>query len=183
MESDIDVINRCINGDKNAFSILVTRYKKLVYSIVHNVLYNKDELNDVSQEVFIRVYKNLNKYNPEYKFSTWIVKITTNLCLDKNKKKKIETTVLEDYHNNIKDGKTPETECVKKEIKENIFKAIKELPDKYKLPIILFHQNNLTYEEIMKVLNEPMSIVKNRLYRGRQMLKEKLYPEKKEGLL
>lgn len=180
--NDADLIHECIKNDK-AFEYLVKKYKNLVYSVVYNVIYDKNEVFDVSQEVFIRVYKNLDKYNPEYKLSTWIVKISTNLCLDINRKKKIDSFPIDEVKFYLGDYITPEDEFLKKEQKLQIHKVIDELPEKYRIPIILYHKNNLTYEDITKVINQPMSIVKNRIYRARLLLRKKLMGRGKEEAL
>lgn len=180
---DIELIKKCINGDNDAFSEIVTRYKKLIYNVVYNMIKNRDEVNDIAQEVFIRIYKSLDRYNPEYKFSTWTVKIATNYCLDVLRKKKIDSIPIEEAIGVSSTVDTPETSYIKKEQKERINVELSKLPEKYRIPLILFHKNCLSYEEMSKVLNEPMSIIKNRLYRARQMLKEKLSSERREGML
>ena len=86
--ADIDIINRCLEGDDSAFEELVTRYKNLVFNTSYRMLGSYEEAEDASQEVFIRIYKSLRRYDPQYKFSTWVVKITTNYCLDILRKKK-----------------------------------------------------------------------------------------------
>ncbi|HHW48710.1 MAG TPA: sigma-70 family RNA polymerase sigma factor [Clostridiaceae bacterium] len=181
--SDHELVRRCLAGSQDSFAELVTRYKKLIYGVVYNMINDKEEANDVSQEAFLRIYKALARYNPEYKFSTWAVKIATNLCLDILRKKKHDSMPIEEIENASNDADTPEESYLKKERLELIRKAVSELPDKYRIPIILFHQNGLSYEEITKVLGEPMTIVKNRLYRARLMLKEKLSEERKEEIL
>lgn len=186
--SDDELVKRSLSGDHDSFSELVARYKRLIYSVVYKMLQDKEEVNDVSQEVFIRIYKALGKYNPEYKFSTWSVKIATNYCLDILRKKKPVTTPIEEIIEYATgDVDTPEESYIKRERSEAIRKAIASLPDKYRIPIILYHQNGLSYEEITKVLHQPMTIVKNRLYRARRMLKDLLLEErleeKKEGVL
>jgi len=181
--SDYELVKRCLAGSQESFEELVTRYKKLVYSVVYNMINDKEEANDVSQEVFLRIYKSLARYNPEYKFSTWAVKIATNLCLDILRKKKLDSMPIEEVETYLGDVDTPEESYLKKERMESVRKAVSQLPDKYKIPIILFHQNGLSYEEITRVLGEPMTIVKNRLYRARLMLKEKLSSGRKEEIL
>lgn len=181
--TDMEIINKCINGDQQAFSELVSRYKRLIYKVVYNIVNNENEVNDIAQEVFLKIYKSLDSYNPEYKFSTWAVKITTNYCIDVVRKRKVETVPIEDYEGASGNNDTPETQYINKERSQRVQEAISELPEKYRIPIILFHQNGLSYEELMKVLNEPMSIVKNRLYRARLILREKLLSERKEGAL
>jgi RNA polymerase sigma-70 factor (ECF subfamily) len=150
---------------------------------VYNILYDKNEVLDVSQEVFLRIYKNLDKYNPKYKFSTWAVKVSTNLCLDINRKKKLNTSSIEEIEFCLGDYETPEKEFLIKEEKINLQNIIDELPDKYRIPIILYHKNNMSYEDIKKVLGQPMSIVKNRLYRARKILKDKILKKRKEEVL
>lgn len=183
VQTDEELVSRCINGDSNAFEEIVTKYKKLVYSVVYKMIADREEVNDVSQEVFIRLYRSLEKYNPEYKMSTWIVKITSNLCLDTLRKKKQDTVSLDDAIGVSSDVDTPEETLIKNQKTLLIKKAINELPEKYKILITLFHNNGMSYEEMTKVLNEPMSIIKNRLYRARLMLKEKLDSARKEGVL
>ena len=84
------------NGEKRYFSEIITRHKNLVYSVVLRMVNNQDDANDLAQEVFIKVYKNLDKYFPDFKFSTWIVKITTNHVIDYRRKKKYETVSMEE---------------------------------------------------------------------------------------
>lgn len=181
--TDIELVNKCLSGEQEAFSEIVTRYKKLIYSVVYNMINDKQEVNDISQEVFIRIYKSLDRYNPEYKFSTWAVKIATNLCLDIFRKKKVDSVSIDEMIDVSSSVDTPETKYIKKEKSEMIKKAVADLPDKYRVPILLFHQNGLSYEEITGILNEPMTIVKNRLYRARLMLREKLEAQRKEEVL
>lgn len=181
--SDIELINQCLAGRQEAFEEIVSRYKKLIYSVVYNMISDKQEVNDISQEVFIRIYKSLDRYNPEYKFSTWAVRISTNYCLDILRKKKVESVPIDEVIGVSSGVDTPEIKFINKERTLKIRKAISELPEKYRLPIILFHQNGLSYEEMTKVLGEPMSIIKNRLYRARLLLRDKLSKDRKEEVL
>lgn len=181
--SDIELIKRILSGNQELFSELVSRYKKLIFSVVYNMIHDKQEVNDVTQEIFIRIYQALHRYNPEFKFSTWSVKIATNYCLDTLRKKKVDSLPMEDLPDIPSSVDTPESEYIKKEGRLRIKKAIEKLPEKYKIPVILFHQHGLSYEEITKVLDEPMTIVKNRLYRARLMLREELSGVKKEDVL
>lgn len=181
--SDYELVKASIDGDEQAFEELVTRYKRLIYSVVYNMINDKEEINDLAQEVFIRIYKSLGRYDPQYKFSTWAVKITTNLCLDTIRKKKIVSAPLDEVMEVSSDLDTPEDNYIKRERSMKIREAIMELPEKYRIPIVLFHQNNMSYEEICTALGEPMTIVKNRLYRARMMLRDKLMPSRKEEIL
>lgn len=181
--SDYELIKRILSGDRELFSELVTRYKKLIYSVVYNMISDTQEVNDISQEVFVRIFQSLNRYNPEYKFSTWSVKIATNYCLDVLRKKKVDSVPIDEMVEMPNNADTPEVKYIRKEQSRVIRQAIEDLPDKYRIPVILFHQNGMSYEEITKVLNEPMTIVKNRLYRARLMLRDKLSNGRKEKIL
>ena len=181
--TDYELIQKCLAGQNEYFEELVTRYKRLVFSVVYNMINDKEEVSDISQEVFLRIYKALDRYNPDYKFSTWVVRIATNLCLDIYRKKKVESMPIEEIEDFSDGMDTPESSYIQKERAERIRNAIQSLPEKYRTPIILFHQNGLSYEEITKVLGEPMTIVKNRLYRARLLLRKALMPDRKEEAL
>lgn len=172
--SDYDLIQMCINDDMNYFSELVSRYKNLVYSVILRMVNDKEEANDLAQEVFIKVYKNLHKYYPEFKFSTWIIRITTNHVIDYRRKKKQESVPIEDVEFELSSEDSPESVYISKERKNNLNELLNALPDMYKIPIVLYHKEGLSYQEISEIIQEPLSKVKNRIFRGRKMLKESI---------
>ncbi len=172
--TDFQLIKACINEDKNYFSELVTRYKNLVYSVILRMVNNSEEANDLAQEVFIKIYKNLDKYYPDFKFSTWIIRITTNHVIDYRRKKRQEIVSLDEVDYDISSEESPESTAIKNEEKKQLKEVVNELPDMYKIPIVLYHQQGLSYQEIADVTQEPLSKVKNRIFRGRKMLKESL---------
>ncbi len=178
---DIEIIRQCINGNMNEFPQLVNRYKKLIFNTAYRMLGNYEEAEDASQEAFVRIYKSLNRYDPNYKFSTWAVKITTNYCLDMLRKRKGEAFPLDEQYDLKDEGLTPEEHYIRIEQQQMVQRAIDSLPDKYKELIILFHHRGLSYSEIMNVTGEPITIIKNRLYRGRQILKETIEKYYKES--
>lgn len=136
--SDFDLVKNCLAGNQEAFSVLVTRYKKLIYSVVYNMISDKQYVTDISQEVFLRIYKSLDRYNPEFKFSTWSVKITTNYCLDVLRKKKMDYIPIEEMTDVSSNVETPETQYINKEQSLRLREAVAELPDKYKILILSF---------------------------------------------
>ena len=174
---DFELIKMSINGNNDAFSEILLRYKNLVYSIILRMINDTEEANDLAQEVFIKVYKNLDKYQPEFKFSTWLIKISTNSVIDYRRKKKYETVNIDDLDSDLSESNTPEISYIKKEEKQFIEIALNSLPDMYKIPIILFHKQGFSYQEISDIINEPLSKVKNRIFRGRKILKESLIKE------
>jgi len=175
--TDYEIIQACLNGNSEAFSELVERYKNLVYSIILRQTRDAEEANDISQEIFLKVYRNLDKYSPEYKFSTWIMRITSNYIIDTRRRKKFETVSYEEYAENggtLKTSQSPETEYLKREQTERIEKIVESLPEMYKIPVVLYHENGMSYNEIADKIGEPLSKIKNRIFRGRKMLKSLL---------
>lgn len=172
--SDYEVIQECIGGNPDRFEVLVTRYKRFIFSIVYKHFNSMDEAEDIAQEVFIKIYKSLHLYNPQYKFSTWSAKITVNLCLDILRKKKVTCTTLDDIEPYISDNQTPELEYLRKEQSAILYDAIDILPEKYRSIFRLYHEDGISYKEIADTLEMPMSIIKNRLFRARVMIKENI---------
>ena len=177
-KTDFELVKLCVAGDSCCdlcFEELVLRYKNLVYSIVTRMTNDREEANDLAQEIFVKIYKNLAKYHPEYKFSTWIMRITTNHVIDNRRKKKHETISIHEAGDGLQiEAQTlsPEDEYIRKEELARLSQTISELPDIYKVPIVLYHQQGLSYQEIANVTDEPLSKVKNRIFRARKMLKE-----------
>lgn len=178
--SDYDIVKKCVNGEEDFFEVLISRYKNLVYSVILKMISDAEEANDLAQEIFIKVYKNIDKYSPEYKFSTWIIRITTNHIIDYRRKKKYDTVPIDDVSYDLTTNDSPENEYIKKEQKKSLKRLINELPEMYKVPIVLYHQKGLSYQEIADATNESLSKVKNRIFRGRKLLKNS-FLKMKEG--
>ena len=169
--TDLELIENCLEGRQEFFEELILRYKNLVYSIILRMVKDSEDANDLAQEVFIKVYKNLASYSPEFKFSTWVMRITTNHVIDFRRKCKQETVSLDsdiacsDYLH------SPEDALIRKEESKHIQSIIEELPGMYKIPIMMYHQSGMSYQEIADKIGEPLSKVKNRIFRGRKLLK------------
>lgn len=181
---DLQLIRRCLAGEKEAFEPLITRYKRLVYSVALNALRNREEAADVAQEVFLKVWSNLWRFDPQYPFKAWIARITLNHCINLNQKKNPQVGWNDDDMERMATAEgMPETETIGKEKRDAVRQAIDKLPEMYRIPIMLYHQQNLSYEEICEVTNSPMSIVKNRIFRARKILAGSLaeYANKQTG--
>lgn len=172
--TDFELIQAVIGGEKQLFTELVSRYKNLVYSVVLRMINDREEANDLAQDVFLKLYKNLDKYYPDYKFSTWVIRITTNHVIDYRRKNREQLVSLEEIEYDAASEETPEQQLVNKERTELIKAALNDLPDMYKIPIVLYHQQGLSYQEISDIIEEPLSKVKNRIFRGRKLLKDTL---------
>ncbi|MBS4539536.1 sigma-70 family RNA polymerase sigma factor [Clostridium sp. D2Q-11] len=178
--TDSEIIDRCLKGNGEYYEILVKRYKKRIYNIAYRFTNNNEDALDITQEVFIKAYNSLDKYDPKFKFVSWILKITTNYCLDNKKKKRLDTMDINLDIENSDTAASAENVFLHKENKREITEAINRLPDKYRILIIMYHNQNLSYKEMSEVLNISMTKVKNRLYRARNILKENLESVKKE---
>lgn len=172
--SDYELVKKCLQGETELFSELVGRYKKLVYSTVYYYTKDRQDADDLSQEVFLRLYKSLGNYNPEFKFSTWTIRITKNLCVDFMRKRHIASVSIDEFESLSREEDTPERKYLHSEKSKEIRQAINELPEKYKTLILLYHQNGASYKEMADKLGQPMSIIKNRLFRARLILRERL---------
>ena len=173
--TDLELINECLATECDfSFEELVNRYKNLVYSIILRQTNNRDEAADLAQDIFLKVYKNLGRYTPEFKFSTWIMRITSNHIIDQHRKKKMDTVSYEVYTSeggSVGTSVSSEVIYLKHEQTERLQKILTGLPEQYRTPIILFHEHGLSYQDISDKINEPVSKIKNRIFRGRKMLK------------
>lgn len=170
-------------GDRRAFSELVEMYKDKMYHLGYRMLGNAQEAEDVVQETFLRVYTNLHKYDDTQKFSTWIYRIATNLCIDRLRKKKnvysLDAEMTDGDGNDFysllpSEEETPEEQLVLTETQQRIRRAIEDLPEKYKSVVILKYLHDQSLQEIADVLNMPVTTVKTRVHRGREFLRKRL---------
>lgn len=173
MDDEGLIIRKAQEGDMDAFGKLISMYKKAVFNMCLRMLGSREEADDASQEVFIKIYKGLRTYNGQNRFSTWALKVASNTCIDIIRKRKVQTVNIDDYE--LCSESSPENSYISFETKKDIEAAVKKLPEKYRIMIVYYHFMNLSYQEICDILNEPMTIVKNRLYRARLMLRDSLY--------
>ncbi len=169
--TDFEIVTLC-QEDNSYFEILVERYKKLIYSVVYKMTSDVEESKDLTQEIFIKIYKNLYKYSTDYKFSTWIIKISTNHVIDYRRKQHYTTT---EYNVQIHDELTvvsAEDQFLQKEHSSDMTIVMNKLPEDFRIPIVLYHKEGLSYQEISDVLDIPLSKVKNRIFKGRKLLKD-----------
>ncbi|ADU28457.1 RNA polymerase sigma factor SigW [Evansella cellulosilytica] len=170
-------------GNQQAFSELVELYKDKVYQIAYRMLGNVHEAQDVAQEAFLRAYVNIESYDTNRKFSTWLFRIATNLAIDRIRKKKPDfhledkvagTEDLDYYSQFATEDKLPEEKVVQYETQDWVQKEIMALPPKYRSAIILKYIEDLSLKEISNILNLPVATVKTRIHRGREALRKRL---------
>ncbi|WP_226677356.1 RNA polymerase sigma factor SigW [Rossellomorea aquimaris] len=176
-------IKQVLKGDQNAFAELVELYKDKVFQICYRMLGNRHEAEDIAQEAFIRAYINIETFNQKRKFSTWLFRIATNLCIDRIRKKKPDyfldaevagTEGLTMYSQVAADVQLPEDEVENMELQETIQTEISKLPEKYRSVIVLKYIEELPLQEISEILDLPLGTVKTRVHRGREALRKQL---------
>lgn len=180
---DKKLVKKTKAGDKQAFTELVNLYKDKIFNLSYRMLGNTHEAEDISQDTFLKVFTNIEKYDEQYKFSTWIYRIATNLCIDRIRKKKADFSLdnnwneedgMDWYSRLSNENMTPEEEVIINERDQKIQKAILELPPKYRVIMNLRYMEELSIQEISDVVNLSISTVKTRLHRGREHLRKEL---------
>tara|TARA_R110002050_G_scaffold118467_1_gene235866 strand:- start:8102 stop:8683 length:582 start_codon:yes stop_codon:yes gene_type:complete len=182
--NDLYYINLIIEGNTNAFSVLVDRYKDLVFSLALKMVKNREEAEEVSQDTFIKVFKSLRQFKGDSKFSTWIYKVTYNTCLDRlkmNKKFYNDVPIDEFTEHQVKTIDNALEAMELEERKQAIQDCMKLLPAEDAFLLTLFYFEEQSLEEIAKVVGLTTNNVKVKLFRSRKklttILKERLEPE------
>ncbi|QSW91210.1 MULTISPECIES: sigma-70 family RNA polymerase sigma factor [Flavobacterium] len=181
---DQHYIDKILQGETNAFAVLVDRYKDLIFTLSLKMMKNREEAEEVSQDTFIKVFNSLGKFKGDSKFSTWIYKISYNTCLDRLKKnKKEENNIsIDDFSSHlIKTMDNALSALEDKERKQTIQNCLNLLPREENFLLTLFYFEDQNLEEIGKIMNINANNVKIKLFRSRQklavILKKQLEPE------
>ncbi len=183
--NDAELISQVLKGNTNAFTFLVNRYQKLVVHITGRLIQRQDELEDVCQEVFLKVYQNLGKYRSECKLSTWIATIAYNTSINYLRKFKKGDTISSDelpFASNISDNNKA-IDFERTDLHQYVRIQIDLLPVQYRTVLTLFHLEEFSYQEIEQITGMPEGTVKSYLFRAKALLKEKLKFVVDEGSL
>jgi RNA polymerase sigma-70 factor (ECF subfamily) len=179
-----ELMARIAEGDESAFEILVNRHQTSVLNLIYRFIGDRTRAKDLAQEVFLRVWQSARSYEPKAKFTTWIYRITANLCLNElksSRRKKwlqflrfgdnLENTVEETL---VDDTPSPEDILLAKERSRQIANALQSLPENQRMALILKRYDDLSYQEIAKVIGCSVSAVESLLVRAKRCLQEKL---------
>lgn len=176
MENDLQsehiIIKQCIDGNREIYSILVDKYKDMVYNVAYRMLGDSETANDVAQESFISAYTGLNNFRYGSRFSTWLFSIVVNKCKDHLKGRKDNVSIDEIADLSQADGITNEERTYKNQLQRLMQNALNELPEEYREVVILKHFERLDYKEMEDILGVSVNLLKVRTYRGREMLKK-----------
>lgn len=180
---EYEIIRRALNNDQSAYKEILTKYEIGVRSVVRKMVFDTQEADDLVQEAFIKAFNSLSSFNFEFSFATWLYKIAANNCIDYLRKKRLKTYSY-DKPVSQKDGETQqefadnvaniEKQIIQSETSLQIKAAIEELPEKYRLVIVMRHQEEKSYEEISELLDLPLGTIKARIFRAREMLNKSL---------
>lgn len=175
------LLERAKAGDVNAFEQLIEGYQRKIFNIALRMVGNYDDASDLAQEVLIRIYKSIGGFKEQSSFSTWVYRITTNVCLDDIRKKKNKKVISLDEEIKLDDGEMPrqlESDdagplelAERKELKKAVSRAINSLSEEHRLVVVLRDIQGFSYEEIAKAIKCPEGTVKSRINRARQALK------------
>jgi RNA polymerase sigma-70 factor, ECF subfamily len=191
-DPDAALMLRVKQGDTVAFTKLVEKYKQPVMNLACRTLRDATEAEDLAQVVFVQVYKSAHRYKTSAKFSTWLFTIARNLCLNEiRRRSRHPAESLDAPHPDLEDQPLRQFEDKKTfappeallhgELEQKIEQALAELPENQRTAILLCRQEDLSYEEIAKVLGCSLSATKSLIHRGRETLKEKLKPYLRSG--
>ena len=189
--TDEALVRSVLSGDRDRFELLVERYQTRLVNYLYRMVRNLEEAHDLTQEVFIRVYQALDRYDSQYRFSTWLFRVAQNAAIDVIRKRRIQLVPLTRRADEggeamvdleLPDGQPSALESLQdRELVASIRAAIDTLPWEYRELILLRHYGELAYEEIAEVKAMPLGTVKNKLFRARQMLKQHLLGARDAG--
>jgi RNA polymerase sigma-70 factor (ECF subfamily) len=185
--TDHELVALAQKGSEKAYRELLGRYQRPVFSLVYRMLRDREQAEDLAQETFVRVFNNIGRYDPKYKFSSWIFKIATNLTIDHIRKKEVATVSIDGSRYAVtsdeieastitvaSDDENPEELLEAKELGESIEGAIGALRAEYRTAILLRHVEGREYQEIADIMGLPLGTVKTFIHRARHELRAKL---------
>jgi RNA polymerase sigma-70 factor (ECF subfamily) len=185
--TDHELVALAQKGSEKAYRELLGRYQRPVFSLVYRMLRDREQAEDLAQETFVRVFNNIGRYDPKYKFSSWIFKIATNLTIDHIRKKEVATVSIDGSRYAVtadeieastitvaSDDENPEELLEAKELGESIEGAIGALRPEYRTAILLRHVEGREYQEIADIMSLPLGTVKTFIHRARHELRAKL---------
>ncbi len=185
--SDQDLARLCLKGDERAARELVERFQRPVYSLVYRMVRDRELAEDLTQEVFVRTFNNLQRYDRSYKFSSWLFKIAYNLTVDHLRKKQVKTISMHGSPDAVtaerqeatslaleSGEERPDAVVEARELAGYLEEAIGELRPEYRTAILLRHVEGRAYEEISDIMGVPLGTVKTYIFRARRELRDLL---------
>ncbi|MCX6557767.1 MAG: sigma-70 family RNA polymerase sigma factor [Candidatus Aminicenantes bacterium] len=187
VDEDQALIKKTLQGEKKAFEELMRKYEKRIFSFVIRMVRNEEVAIDLTQDFFIKVFNVLDKYNFEYKFSTWAYRICYNLVIDHIRKSQALVSSLDDDSVSCRDMLNSENvvshdgfkHLSREETKDYVWKLVENIAPKYRELILMRYIQELKYEEIAEITSLPVGTIKNRIFKAKEILKQEM---EKDGL-
>jgi RNA polymerase sigma-70 factor (ECF subfamily) len=177
MTEDADdgaLVRRCCDGDRRAFEALVVRYQGTVYNAALRMLHDREEARDVAQTVFMKAYEHLAKYDPKFKFYSWLYRIALNESINALQRRRPNAAFDPDAPDGLPG---PEEALGQSQAHASLLRALVSLSTEYRAVIVLRHFTGCSYEDVSDILHVPEKTVKSRLFSARQQLKTALQDE------
>lgn len=187
-KNDFQLVERAKEGDQRAYAELMQRYKDSIYFMTLKMINNKDDAMDLTVETFGKAFENLDRYKPDFAFSTWLFRIATNNSIDFIRKKRLSVISMDSMVDDEGDDRplqiksdtlNPEESSIKKQQSKELKDIVDKLPSRYRTLIVLRYFDELSYEEIAQQLDLPLGTVKAQLFRARDLLSNVLNRRKK----
>jgi RNA polymerase sigma-70 factor (ECF subfamily) len=177
-ESDFNdqlIVSQILSGQKNLFRLLVRRHERAVYGMGLSFFRNKEDASDFIQDVFLKAYRSLSRFEGRSRFSTWLYKIAYNTAINEvNRRKEYHSLAEEDAEKLANTGDTPERLAIRNAAKEAVQAALKDLPERFRVCVDLFFFYDRSYQEIEAITGFPVNTIKSHVFRAKKMLREKL---------
>jgi RNA polymerase sigma-70 factor, ECF subfamily len=183
VSEDSKIIREILDGNPNAYRSLVERYQGRIYNVIFGMVRDRDEAEELTQEAFVKAFRNLQGFRQEARFYTWLCRIAINLSIDFLRKRKRHATFSFDESIGVKEGGeladshnlgNPHEELQNKEIRKRIIETVEKLPEEQKRVLVLREIDGLSYREISEILGIPEGTVMSRLYYARKKLQAEL---------
>lgn len=173
-DKEKEIIKRIVSGDSELYRELVDSHRNKVYALTLRILGESGEAEEAAQDSFIKAYQNLNKFNYQSRFSTWLYRIAFNTAISYKRKHRIEKTQYEDSVMNMDSGESTDKHMMQNEQKIYIKKALRQLPDIDRTILTLYYLSDYSIEEVCKATGMKLSAVKVRLFRARKKMADEL---------
>ena len=188
LDEDQVLIKKTLRGDRKAFEELMSKYEKKIFSFVVRMVRNEETAVDLTQDFFFKIFTVLDKYNYEYKFSTWAYRICYNLVIDHIRKNQAQVDSLDDESVTSRDLLESDNvsredgfkALARAETRDYIWNVVDQIPLKFRELILLRYIQDLKYEEIAEITALPVGTVKNRIFKAKEILKKEM---EKDGML
>ena len=179
--TDEELVSRSMGGDPESFNQLIRRWERPIYALAYRTIGREDDARDVVQETFLRAFRGLSGFKGQAKFSSWLYRITLNLCRDWMRRQRRTPVIatpdgvdLVELAGESETVETADAAVVRKDLSRAVARAMSALPEEQRAAIVLKEYHDLTFQEIADLLGCPLSTVKTRLYQGLTVLREEL---------